>query len=50
MQKKRFGGWMFWSLDMDDFNGKFCGEGKFPLVKAVNRALGGMLATLPPTP
>ena len=34
---------MFWSLDFDDFNGSECGEGKYPLIKAVKRALEGEL-------
>ena len=32
---------MFWALDLDDFNGSQCGEGTYPLLKAVNRALTG---------
>ena len=30
---------MFWSIDLDDFSGKFCNRGKFPLVNAVKNAL-----------
>ena len=26
---------MIWSLDLDDFNGQFCGEGKFPLLATI---------------
>jgi hypothetical protein len=25
---------MIWSLDLDDFTGKFCNEGKYPLLSA----------------
>ena len=31
---------MFWAIDLDDFNGQFCGEGKFPLMNSVKRELG----------
>ena len=26
---------MLWSLDQDDYNGLFCGEGEFPLTRRV---------------
>lgn len=42
-------GAMFWALDFDDFNGNECGEGKYPLIKAVNRALEGEVPTETPT-
>lgn len=32
--KKRLAGIMWWSLDMDDFSGRFCGQGKYPLIKS----------------
>ena len=35
MKEKKLGGVMFWSLDSDDFNGEFCGQGKYPLIKSV---------------
>jgi len=41
MKKHHLGGWMLWALDLDDFSGNFCKEGKFPLLKALNKALGG---------
>ena len=29
-------GAMFWTLDMDDFSGKFCNNGSFPVIRAVS--------------
>ena len=37
---------MFWCLDLDDFKGSQCSEGKYPLIGAVAKALGGY--TSPP--
>ena len=34
-------GAMFWSLDLDDFTGSHCGQGKYPLVNAVKEELDG---------
>ena len=32
------GGIMFWSYDLDDFFGRFCGQGKYPLLSALASA------------
>jgi len=29
------GGTMLWTLDFDDYSGQFCGQGEFPLAKAI---------------
>ncbi|XP_059178259.1 uncharacterized protein LOC131957453 [Physella acuta] len=36
---KDLGGIMFWSLDLDDFTGDYCGEGRFPLLSAITATL-----------
>ncbi|KAI0227434.1 Acidic mammalian chitinase [Lamellibrachia satsuma] len=41
IKKHHLGGWMLWALDLDDFSGNFCKEGRYPLLKAINKALGG---------
>ena len=32
-------GAMFWALDLDDFSGKHCGQGTYPLINSVKKAL-----------
>ena len=41
-------GAMFWALDLDDFRGSQCGQGKYPLINAVKKYLGGYVP--PPRP
>lgn len=35
--KQRLAGAMVWSLDLDDFSGKFCKQGKYPLLTKVKK-------------
>ncbi|CAG5130507.1 unnamed protein product, partial [Candidula unifasciata] len=35
----RLGGVMFWSLDLDDFKGDYCGQGRFPLLTSMSKTV-----------
>lgn len=32
---------MVWALDMDDFTGSFCNQGRYPLIKTLQTELRG---------
>jgi len=32
-----FAGWMVWNIDLDDFTGRYCNAGTYPLLRLVNR-------------
>jgi chitinase len=40
-----FAGYMIWCLDLDDFNGRFCGGTKYPLIRTIAAAWDGNLPT-----
>ncbi|CAF0977020.1 unnamed protein product [Didymodactylos carnosus] len=48
IKQMNLGGAFFWTLDSDDFAGKFCCQGKFPLIRTVKAVLHGQLKLLPP--
>ncbi|KAM8867939.1 acidic mammalian chitinase-like [Synchiropus picturatus] len=39
LKRNQLGGATVWTLDMDDFSGKFCGQGTFPLISHLKRRL-----------
>jgi len=32
-----FAGWMIWNIDLDDYSGRFCNAGTYPLLRLLNR-------------
>ncbi|XP_073325999.1 chitinase-3-like protein 1 isoform X3 [Pagrus major] len=47
LKDNRIGGAFVWSLDLDDFNGQFCGQGNYPLINHLRSLL---VPDLPPLP
>ncbi|KAA0707726.1 Contactin-2 Axonal glycoprotein TAG-1 [Triplophysa tibetana] len=50
LQEKKFGGAFVWALDLDDFTGQFCGQGKYPLMSHLRNLLNIEVPPQPPTP
>ena len=49
--KRKLAGAMIWSLDLDDFTGNFCSEGKYPLLRSIKTTFDKYASntTFPPT-
>ena len=42
VKDNNIGGGFTWDTSLDDFNGKFCNEGKFPLINTAITTLNGV--------
>jgi len=39
LKHEKLGGYLFYALNYDDFEGKYCGEGRYPLLKALVKGI-----------
>jgi chitinase len=49
IKENGFAGGMVWTLDLDDFDGKDCGDGKYPLIRRISQGLGAQGQVKPDT-
>ncbi|XP_049427300.1 acidic mammalian chitinase-like isoform X3 [Epinephelus fuscoguttatus] len=49
LQEQKFGGAFVWALDLDDFAGRFCGEGSHPLLAHLHKLLDVEFPPMPST-
>lgn len=45
VKDNNIGGGFTWDTSLDDFNGKFCNEGKFPLITSAIDTLTGSISS-----
>ncbi|XP_034023502.1 acidic mammalian chitinase-like [Thalassophryne amazonica] len=48
LKEQKFGGANVWALDLDDFAGRFCGQGVYPLLSHLNKLMGVVWPDQPP--